>query len=63
MLVSKLQKEYEALEACFEQIRHLYNETKCENERLQSYTQLLQSVLDHYNINYPSIQLEEDIDF
>lgn len=61
--MSKLQKDYKALEECFEQVRHLYNETKFENERLQSYTKLLQSVLDYHNIKYPSIQLEEDIDF
>lgn len=30
---------------------------------LQSYTQLLQSILEYYKIDYPSIQLEEDIDF
>lgn len=63
MLMSKLQKEYKALEECFEQVRDLYNETKSDSERLQSYTQLLQSVLDYHNIKYPSFQLEENIDF
>jgi hypothetical protein len=58
----KPSEEY-TLEECFEKLKYDYSTIKNENDRLQSYTELLQAVLKYHKIEYPPYHSPEEIDY
>lgn len=58
----KPSEEY-TLEDCFEKLCYDYSIMKDEHDRLNAYTELLQSVLKYHKIEYPSYDSPEELDF
>jgi hypothetical protein len=54
---------YEQLEDCFEQLKTAYSEIKDDNERLQSYADILKAILEFRRIDYPSFDDSEELKF
>lgn len=59
----KSPSSYEQLEGCFEQLKTAYSEIKNDNERLQSYADILKAILEFHKINYPSFEDPEELNF
>ncbi|NPE20469.1 hypothetical protein [Fusibacter sp. A1] len=51
------------LETCLEQLKAAYSEVKGDNERLQSYADLLQAILEYHKIDYPAFESPEEQNF
>ena len=62
MTMNKPSEEY-TFEEWFEKLKYDYSTIKNENERLQSYTELLQVVLKYHKIEYPPYHSSEEQDF
>jgi hypothetical protein len=54
---------YEQLEDCFEQLKTAYSEIKDDNERLESYVDILKAILEFHRIDYPSFEDPEELNF
>ena len=50
-------------EESFEELKYLYNELKESNEKLEAYTDILESILKYFEIPYPPYILINKVDF